>query len=418
LDKEKYTELDWVIKQSDKTVLFYDEGQSIKPSDVLTEDFDKLKKAKNTRIEGLESQFRVRGGNSYVNFIDKLLNTCLSKDQEKFESKNYEFRLFNSIQELIKTIREKNVEGGLSRLVAGYSWEWESKRNPEAYDIEIEDVELRWNATNDDWINSENSLEEVGCIHTTQGYDLNYTGVIFGNEISYDTESDQIIIREENYFDRYGKQSIEDPEDLKNFIINIYKTIMLRGIKGTYVYVCDKKLRDYLSKYIPKDEVDDGIETEIFSHEEVVPFENAVPLYSLKVAAGEFGDFQTVEDYDWFKPPDRYQDLSDLFACQVIGESMNKIIPNGSICLFRKYTGGSRNGKIVLVEHSDFTDVDFGSCLTIKEYHSKKLRKGNEWVHESIILKPLSYSDDYTQIELIDDGESNFRVVGTFECVL
>lgn len=417
-EKTIHTELDWVVKQSYKTVLFYDEGQSIKPSDVITEDFDKLKNAKNTRIERLESQFRVRGGNSYVNFIDQLLNTSLSEDHDKFEIKNYEFRIFESIEEMIKIIREKNEEEGLSRLVAGYSWEWESKRNPEAYDIEIENIELRWNATNNDWINSENSLDEVGCIHTTQGYDLNYTGVIFGNEISYDKENDQIIIREENYLDRYGKQSIENPEDLKNFIINIYKTIMLRGIKGTYVYVCDDQLRDYLSKYIPINEADEQVETDILSHEDVDPFENGVPLYSLKVAAGEFGDSQMVEDLDWVKPPDRYKDLNNLFACQVIGESMNKVIPNGSICLFRKYTGGSRNGKIVLVEHSEFIDTDYGSCYTVKEYHSKKRHEGGEWEHESILLKPLSYNEDYNTIKLTNDGEGNFRVIGTFECVL
>lgn len=417
-DSNKNNELDWIVKQSDKAVLFYDEGQSIKPSDVLKEDFDKLKKAKGTRIERLESQFRVKGGNSYVNFIDKLLNTRLSEDQSKFEAKNYEFLLFDSIEELIKTVREKNEESGLSRLVARYSWEWVSKREPEKYDIDIENVELRWNTTNDDWINSENSIDEVGCIHTTQGYDLNYAGVIFGNEISYDPENDQIIIKEENYYDRYGKQSIEDPEDLKNFIINIYKTILLRGIKGTYVYVCDENLREYLSKYIPKSQTDENTDTEVFSSNEVVPFENSVPLHSLKVAAGEFGDFQKAEEHDWVKVPNRYRDLKNLFACQIVGESMNKVIPNGSICLFRKYTGGSRNGKIVLVEHSDFIDADYGSCYTVKEYHSKKKQKDGEWEHESILLKPLSYNEEFDDIDLSEDGERNFRVIGTFECVL
>lgn len=417
-DKHKHNELDWVIKQSNKAVLFYDENQSIKPSDVQKEDFDRLKKNKETQIEKLESQFRVKGGNSYVNFTDKLLNTCLPEDHDKFIPKNYELVLFDSLDKMIKTVREKNEEGGLSRLVAGYSWEWVSKRNPEAFDIEIEGIELRWNTTNDDWINSKNSIKEVGCIHTTQGYDLNYTGVIFGNEISYDPDSDQIFIKEENYYDRYGKQSIEDPEKLKNYIINIYKTILLRGIKGTYVYACDDNLRKYLSKYIPKNELEEKVETKILTHHKVKPFENSVPLYSLKVAAGEFGDFQRVEDHDWVKVSNRYRNLKDLFACEVIGESMNKVIPNGSLCLFRKYAGGSRNGKIVLVEHSEFIDADYGSCYTVKEYHSKKRHEGDEWAHDLILLKPLSYIKNYNTIELSDDGERSFNVIGIFECVL
>jgi len=415
-DKNRHTELDWIVKQSNKAVLFYDEGQSIKPSDVLKEDFDAIKNSNVTRIEKLESQFRVKGGNAYVDFIGKLLNNRFSEDQIKFEAKNYEFLLFESIENMIDTIREKNKENGLSRLVAGYSWEWVSKRDPEAHDIEIQDVELRWNTTNDDWINSENSIDEVGCIHTTQGYDLNYTGVIFGNEISYNPEKDQIFIKEENYFDRYGKQSIEDPKELKNFIINIYKTILLRGIRGTYVYVCDDNLREYLSQYIPKNATNNESEVEEFSHDEVVPFENSVPLYSLKVAAGEFGDFQRVEDHDWIKIPNKFKNLEDLFACRVIGESMNKVIPNGALCLFRKYSGGSRNGRIVLVEHSDFIDADYGSCYTVKEYHSEKKQKAKEWEHESILLKPLSSHEEFDDIVLNSEGD--YRVVGVFECVL
>lgn len=143
-----------------------------------------------------------------------------------------------------------------------------------------------------------------------------------------------------------------------------------------------------------------------------------MPLYSLKVAAGEFGDFQRVEDHDWVKVPNRYRNLKDLFACEVIGESMNKVIPNGSLCLFRKYAGGSRNGKIVLVEHSEFIDADYGSCYTVKEYHSKKRHDGDEWAHDLILLKPLSYIKNYNTIELSDDGERSFNVIGIFECVL
>ena len=113
-----------------------------------------------------------------------------------------------------------------------------------------------------------------------------------------------------------------------------------------------------------------------------------------------------------------YKPSKDLFACAVIGESMNKVIPNGSICLFRRYTGGSRNGKIVLAELTDLQDPDYGSGYTVKEYESRKYIGEDEWRHESIILKPLTYNSGYKNIELAEDGSNGLKVIGIFECVL
>ena len=115
-------------------------------------------------------------------------------------------------------------------------------------DITIEDTKLQWNSTNKDWINTPNAINEVGCIHTTQGYDLNYTGIIIGHEISY--KDGQIVVDKSKYFDSTGKKSIKATGELHNYIINIYKTILTRGIKGTYIYVCDEPLREYLREFI------------------------------------------------------------------------------------------------------------------------------------------------------------------------
>ena len=238
LDKNKANELDWVIKQSNKAILFYDEDQSIKPSDVKKEDFSKLKSFANTKVEFLKSQFRVKGGNGYVKYIDELLSCKLRPSQNKFQSKEYEFVLFDSIQDMVDQIKLRDSEHNLSRLIAGYSWEWKSKNNKNVYDIEIEETKLQWNSVSIDYINSQNSLNEVGCIHTTQGYDLNYAGIIFGNEITYDKIRNEIVILKENYFDKNGKMSISDISELRDYIINIYKTIMLRGIKAPmYMFV-------------------------------------------------------------------------------------------------------------------------------------------------------------------------------------
>lgn len=416
LDKMNCSELDWIVKQSESSILFYDENQSIKPSDTKKEDFDKLKVSPLTKIEYLKSQFRVRGGNDYVQYINNLLNCKLETTSKIFNSKEYEFMLFDSIEEIVSEIKLRDKENGLSRLVAGYSWPWISNKNKELFDIIIDSVELKWNSVANDWVNSSNSVNEVGCIHTTQGYDLNYAGIIFGNEITYDKTKNEIVIIKENYFDKNGKQSINDPEELKDFIINIYKTIMLRGIKGTYIYACDKNLREYLSKFIPKNKVEKVIN--FLPQNEVIPYVNSIPLFDIKVAAGEFSELQTAQNCDWITLPERYKPSTDLFACKVVGESMNKIIPNDSICLFRKYSGGSRDGRIVLVEHSSIQDTDFGSSYTLKEYRSKKNIENDSWSHTSIILKPLSYNKDYVDIELSHDELVDLRVIGVFECVL
>lgn len=419
LDKYTASELDFVIKQSEKTILFYDEGQSIKPSDVKKEDFDRLKKTKGTHIEYLKSQFRVRGGNGYVKFIEGLLKNNLSFEKQLFKSNEYEFLLFDSLDEMVSEIKLRNNEHGLSRLVAGYSWPWISNKDASKFDINIGDVSLKWNSVAVDWVNSEGSINEVGCIHTTQGYDLNYTGVIFGNEISYDKEKDEIIIKEENYFDKNGKQSIKDPNDLKVYILNIYKTIMLRGIRGTYVYVCDDALRDYFSQHIDKfKEVDESIFIEL---DNVIPFQNSVPIYNLTAAAGDFSENQVVNvnEYDWVKIPTQIKPAENLFACTVQGESMNRVIPNGSICLFRKYSDGSRNGKIVLVQHTNIQDADYGSGYTVKEYQSTKTNRSNEqWRHNTITLKPLSNDDTFEDINITEDDLEGFKIIGIFECVL
>ncbi len=416
LDKNNCSELDWVLKQAKNSVLFYDENQSIKPSDVKKADFDKLKSNRYSKVEYLKSQFRVRGGNDYVKFIDNLLNCNLNERNQVYSSKDYEFILFDSIDDMVNQIKLRNEENGLSRLVAGYSWEWVSNKNKNAFDIKIENKELKWNSVSVDWVNSENAINEVGCIHTTQGYDLNYTGIIFGNEITYNKQTNEIEILKENYFDKNGKQSIDNPKDLKSFILNIYKTIMLRGIKGTYVYVCDANLREYLAEHIVKYKTKSSVK--YFNKEEIIPFVNSIPLHDLRAAAGNFSDLQNVSEFEWIELPARYKPSKELFACKVDGESMNKIIPNGSICLFKKYDGGSRDGKIVLVQSTGIQDPDFGSGYTVKEYRSIKKTTSDSWGHKSIVLKPLSNNADYVPIELGEDELHNLKVVGVFECVL
>lgn len=245
---ENGTELDWILLQSTNQIFFYDDAQSVKPSDIPKDVFDELRIYSNN-IE-LVSQMRVIGGSDYINYVDNLLNCRIDVLHEKFQMDGYDFMIFDSLSSMVKEIAIKEEEFGLSRMVAGFAWDWISKNDKSKFDIKIDEVELQWNYVTEDWLNSKNSEKEVGCIHTTQGYDLNYIGVIFGYEIDYDPVSKKIFVIKENYKDKNGKNGIHDTDILQQYIVNIYKTLMYRGIKGTFVYVCNQNLRDYLQKHI------------------------------------------------------------------------------------------------------------------------------------------------------------------------
>lgn len=413
LDKMSASELDWLLIQSKKTLLFYDRHQSIKPSDVLRKRFIELENDSSTRIETLKTQFRSRGGNDYVQFIHEILSDN-TKQRDKFQSVDYECFLFNDIQNMIDEIHKKETSDGLSRIVAGYAWEWLSNKNKDAYDIEIGDAKLRWNSVAIDWVNSKNSINEVGCIHTTQGYDLNYVGVIIGPELDYDFEKNQLTINKSRYKDKAGKNTISDENILKDYILNIYKTILLRGVKGVFIYACNENLRKYLSNFLNiKDQIKNTIQLQFLNE----PNEFTIPFYDLKVAAGSFSTNQKSNEIKYLDLGKTLNPKENYFACKIVGESMNKIIPNNSICLFKKYDGGSRNGLITLVEMTDYTDEDLGSNYTIKEYSSKKTTSEDGWKHEEITLLPKS-TFPYDPIILRDEETISLKVVGIFLKIL
>ena len=242
------TELDWVLKCSKNQILFYDSMQSVKPSDIDQDVFSDLKKELGGNVLSLTSQFRCAGGNDYVQYVKDLMNNVSPSEMKQFSG--YDFRLFDDVEEMRQAIKEKDEKYGLCRVVAGYAWKWESKNNNALYDIFIDGNCYKWNSVNKDWVNSPDSIDEIGCIHTIQGYDLNYAGVIFGNEIRYDPIKKEIYVDKKSYYDIQGKTALKDETALKEYITNIYKTLLTRGIKGTYVYVCDENLRSYLGRYI------------------------------------------------------------------------------------------------------------------------------------------------------------------------
>ena len=258
------TELDWILLKSKYQIFFYDENQSIKPTDVRKEDFDKLMLRKNFHPYFLETQLRcMLGGNEYIDYVKSIFSN--NPPEKKIRFKKYDFKIFDNVNEMVENIKQKDKEFGLCRNVAGYAWSWKSKGkklpmhltqkdiddivNNDIYDLDIDGYKYIWNTKPTDWINSPNSVNEIGSIHTTQGFDLNYTGLIIGNDLRYDDINNKIIVDRKNYFDSKGKADTTD-EELLEYLLNIYSTMCTRGILGTYIYVCDEKLRNYLKKYI------------------------------------------------------------------------------------------------------------------------------------------------------------------------
>ncbi|WP_243228792.1 DUF2075 domain-containing protein [Microbacterium sp. CIAB417] len=255
-DDPTYTQLDWIKKRSRHQLLLVDGAQSVRPHDLSPAILDaELRDARNAhRHYRLTTQMRVRAGADYVEFIRSALR---GENPAPMDLGAYDLRFFDHLGDMRAAIREKDAEMGLSRLVAGYAWDWRSRRDRAAFDIDLDGVRMRWNSTDRDWINSPGSLEEVGSIHTVQGYDLNYAGVIIGPDLRLDTATGRIVADREAYRDKKGKESTGHlkeafgDDELLVFIRNIYGVLLTRGIHGTYVYVCDPGLRERLRRLLP-----------------------------------------------------------------------------------------------------------------------------------------------------------------------
>jgi len=253
-DGANRSQLDWIRAQSTHQLFLIDSAQSVRPADLRAETQRELiSEAKaGERWHPLASQMRVRakaGANDldYVDYVRRMLSDDPPVPQ-RFEG--YDLRMFDSLAEMHGEIRARDEEVGLSRLVAGYAWEWKSKRDPNAFDIELDGCRLQWNRTDKDWINSPGSVDEVGSIHTVQGYDLNYAGVIVGPDLRFDKASGRIVFDRAHYFDKKGMESngflghTYTDEEVLAFVRNIYAVLLTRGIRGTYVHVVHPPLRE------------------------------------------------------------------------------------------------------------------------------------------------------------------------------
>lgn len=256
-DENVGNQLDWIRAKSGHQVFLLDAEQSIRPgSDLPVPVVRELEQeaAAAGRSYALKSQMRVKAGEDYIGYVRGVLS---SDPPPRADFGEYDFKLFDDFAEMRRAVIARNGETGLARLLAGYAWEWVSKNDPSRHDIDIDGVKLQWNQTDKDWVSSPTSIDEVGSIHTIQGYDLNYAGVIIGPDLRYDSKRGQLYFARDSYFDKKGKQNNKmlgvtyTDDDLLTYVTNIYRVLLTRGIRGTYVYVCNPELHEYLAGFIP-----------------------------------------------------------------------------------------------------------------------------------------------------------------------
>lgn len=459
-----------IINAAKCSVFFIDEDQRVTFKDIgetrVIRDWAQQMGATVHQLE-LQSQFRCNGSDGYLAWVDNALQ-IRDTANKTLEDVNYDFRVFDSPVELRDAIYEKNHIRNKARLVAGYCWDWISKTDTKLNDIIIptheREFSMKWNLAADSnlWIVKPDSVVEVGCIHTCQGLETDYIGVIIGPDfvvrdgvaLTDATKRARTDASIKGFKALFKRDSSAAKKKAETIIKNTYRTLMTRGIKGCYIFCTDQETNEWfkglvgrpIQEYIDSsalgshgigDEGEDhtnqykGLTLRLLQTNEVEPYVNAIPVYDLNVAAGLFSETQIVPDlpqssgvasiaqFQWVELPDSFRAKPGQFVARVVGESMNRRIPNGAWCLFSPNPGGTRQGKIVLVQHRNIDDPDTGGRYTIKRYESEKaaMEEGG-WQHRRITLKPESTDPSYKPIVFDEDSAADLVVVAEMVAVL
>ncbi|QYM69646.1 DUF2075 domain-containing protein [Pseudomonas sp. So3.2b] len=253
-----------LIESAKCSIFFIDEDQRVTLSDIGSKQAIRaFAKAKGAVVEEyvLSSQFRCSGSDGYMAWLDDVLG-IRSTANPTLNTSEYEFKVFDSPQALHDAIDEKN-HGNKARVVAGYCWPWLSKKDSKATDIVIgNDYARQWNLDQDGslWIIAENSIEQVGCIHTCQGLEVDYIGVIIGPDLV--VRDGQVVTspheRDKNDKSIRGWKKLmkEQPalaqQDTDLIIKNTYRTLMTRGMKGCYLYCTDQETAQYFESRLAR----------------------------------------------------------------------------------------------------------------------------------------------------------------------
>ena len=246
------------INASLLTIFMLDEDQAVTTKDVgSVQEISKWCKELGSSIimreeTKLVSQFRCNGSDAYIQFVDNLLQRGETLAVPLGEL-NYDCRVFDDASQMREALREKNGENK-ARMVAGYCYDWNVKNHRGNIDIELPGgFEAKWNLENDKiWAINPRSFEEVGCIHTAQGLEFDYVGVLIGKDLTFDKETGRVMT-DKSAISRDDKSSGirgADDADARRLILNTYKTLLTRGQKGCYVYCEDEGLREYFKEMV------------------------------------------------------------------------------------------------------------------------------------------------------------------------
>ena len=248
-----------IISASKFSVFFIDEDQRVTMKDIGNKaEIKKWAKSEGATVYELElsSQFRCAGSDGYLAWLDQILQIRETANYD-IKEVGYDFQVINSPNKLRDIIIEKNKENNKARLVAGYCWDWKSKIDKNANDIEIPEhnFAMKWNLAVDGslWIQMPKSVNEIGCIHTCQGLEVDYVGVIVGKDLIV---RDGVVLvdpskrsKQDQSIKGYKAMLVNNPEKAKeltrSIIKNTYRTLMTRGMKGCYVYFEDKLTEQY-----------------------------------------------------------------------------------------------------------------------------------------------------------------------------
>ncbi len=250
-----------IIHSSYCSVFFIDESQRVTMDDIgSVEEIEKWAREEESEVSYLElqSQFRCNGSDGYLAWLDDVLDIRKTANYD-LEGIDYDIRIMDSPVEMWQLVKDKNKMANRARVLAGYCWEWlkAEQNNTDYHDIKIGNFEMSWNlGSGEPFAVSETSVNEVGCIHTAQGLEFDYVGVIIGDDMRY--ENGKVVTD----FTRRAKtdQSLkgikklfkENPylanERADEIIKNTYRTLLTRGMKGCYIYCTDKNMEEYLKK--------------------------------------------------------------------------------------------------------------------------------------------------------------------------
>lgn len=244
------------IQASLLTIFLIDEDQAVTTKDIGSiAEIKKWCEATGSRLimngdTRLVSQFRCNGSDAYIQFVDGLLQRTPETVAVDLSELNYDFRVFDDPSAMRDALREINAVSNKARMVAGYCYDWNVKHGRREWDIELPGgFRAKWNLETDKiWAVNPRSFEEVGCIHTAQGLEFDYVGVLIGRDLYYDPTDGRVKTNKEAISRDDGSSGIRTAPDevARRLILNTYKTLLTRGQKGCFVYCEDEGLRGYM----------------------------------------------------------------------------------------------------------------------------------------------------------------------------